>query len=81
MAADPVPELLFDGRCPDCGRRQVDLPDLLPEVGDDIDWDQRDYDGFRLFMLQELAARFPERRRWTPADVEVALVEVLAFPE
>jgi hypothetical protein len=29
-------------------------------------------------MLQELAARFPERQRWTPADVEVALVEVLA---
>lgn len=79
MASDPVPELLFDGHCPDCGRRQVDLPDILPAVGDDFDWDQRDYDGFRLFMLQELAARFPERRRWTPADVEVALVEVLAF--
>ncbi len=79
MAADPVPELLFDGQCPDCGRRQVDLPDTLPDVGDDFDWDLRDYDGFRLFMLQELAARFPERRRWTPADVEVALVEVLAF--
>jgi len=79
MAADPLIELLFDGQCPDCGRRQVDLPDTLPEVGDDFDWDQRDYDGFRLFMLQELAARFPERRRWTPADVEVALVEVLAF--
>lgn len=79
MASDPIPRLLFDGRCPDCGRRQVDLPDALPEVGDDFDWDQRDYDGFRLFMLQELAARFPERRRWTPADVEVALVEVLAY--
>jgi hypothetical protein len=79
MAVDPVAELLFDGACPDCGRRLIDLPDVLPEVGDDFDWDQRDYDGFRLFMLQELAARFPERRRWTPADVEVALVEVLAF--
>ncbi|MDD5389867.1 MAG: hypothetical protein PHD37_11005 [Gallionellaceae bacterium] len=79
MAADLVLQLLFDGQCPDCGRRQADLPDTLPEVGDDFDWDQRDYDGFRLFMLQELAARFPERRRWTPADVEVALVEVLAF--
>ncbi len=78
MAIDPIPKLLFDGRCPDCGRRKVDLPDTLPVVGDDFDWDQRDYDGFRLFMLQELAARFPERRRWTPADVEVALIEVLA---
>ncbi|ADW19391.1 hypothetical protein Despr_3264 [Desulfobulbus propionicus DSM 2032] len=79
MAVDPVAELLFDGACPDCGRRLIDLPDILPTVGDDFDWDQRDYDGFRLFMLQELAARFPERRRWTPADVEVALIEVLAY--
>jgi hypothetical protein len=79
MAVDPVANLLFDGACPDCGRRLIDLPDVLPEVGDDFDWDQRDYDGFRLFMLQELVARFPERRRWTPADVEVALVEVLAY--
>jgi hypothetical protein len=79
MADDPVLSLSFDGRCPDCGRRQVDLPDDLPAVGDDLDWDLRDYDGFRLFMLQELAARFPERRRWTPADVEVTLAEVLAF--
>lgn len=79
MAQDPIPDLFFDGNCPDCGRRTVDLPDTLPEVGDDFDWDLRDYDGFRLFMLQELAARFPERRRWTPADLEVALVEVLSF--
>jgi hypothetical protein len=79
MAADPDIRLQFDGRCPDCGRRSVDLPDLLPAIGDDFDWDLRDYDGFRLAMLQELAARFPERQRWTPADVEVALVEVLAY--
>lgn len=78
MAADPDIHLRFDGHCPDCGRRSVDLPDILPAVGDDFDWDLRDYDGFRLFMLQELAARFPERQRWTPADVEVVLVEVLA---
>lgn len=79
MASDPIPEVLFGpGCCPDCGQRQVDLPDVLPQVGDDFDWDQRDYDGFRLFMLQELAARYPERKRWTPADVEVTLVEVLA---
>ncbi|MDJ0807038.1 MAG: hypothetical protein QNJ78_09415 [Gammaproteobacteria bacterium] len=38
----------------------------------------RDYDGFRLFMLEELAARFPERRNWTPADMEVVLLEALA---
>ena len=79
MAQDPTPVVQYGlGCCPDCGQRQVDLPDLLPALGDDFDWDQRDYDGFRLFMLQELAARYPERSRWTPADVEVALVEVLA---
>ncbi|MCB1128157.1 MAG: hypothetical protein KDM81_16810, partial [Verrucomicrobiae bacterium] len=79
MAGDPKLNLLFDGRCPDCGQRQVTLPATSPEVGDDFDWDLRDYDSFRLFMLQELSARFPERRRWTPADVEVALAELLAY--
>lgn len=79
MARDPELTLSFDGHCPDCGRRQARLPGALPRVGDDFDWDLRDYDGFRLYMLQELAARYPERRRWTPADVEVALAEVLAY--
>jgi hypothetical protein len=29
-------------------------------------------------MLEELAARFPDRTRWTPGDLEVVIVEVLA---
>ncbi len=78
MAETPRGRLTFLGKCPDCGERQVQLPAVLPDVGDDFDWRVRDYDGFRLFMLEELAARFPERRRWTPADMEVVLVEVLA---
>ncbi|MCK4690386.1 MAG: hypothetical protein KAT20_01150 [Desulfuromonadales bacterium] len=78
MAETPVSELHFEGICPDCGGRRVELPQTLPEVGDDFDWQVRDYDGFRLFMLEELAARFPERTRWTPADMEVVLVEQLA---
>lgn len=78
MAETPIPKLKFAGTCPDCGRREVDLPKRLPTVGDDFDWRTRDYDGFRLFMLEELAARFPERSRWTPADMEVVLVEQLA---
>ena len=78
MAETPVPELNFAGNCPDCGGRSVDLPQVLPVIGDDFDWLVRDYDGFRLFMLEELAARFPERTRWTPADMEVVLVEQLA---
>jgi len=78
MASTPVPELIYADNCGDCGRRQVTLPGPLPEPGDDFDWLVRDYDGFRLFMMEELAARFSERRRWTPADMEVVLVEALA---
>jgi len=78
MAETPAPNLRFDGGCPDCGTREITLPGKLPDVGDDFDWRVRDFDGFRRFMLEELAARFPERRRWTSADMEVVLVEQLA---
>ncbi len=74
----PDATLIFSDGCGDCARREVTLPEPLPLVGDDFDWLLRDYDGFRLFMLEELAARFPERLRWTPADMEVVLVEALA---
>jgi hypothetical protein len=72
------PRLVFDGGCPDGGRREVKLPQPLPAVGDDFDWRTRDFDGFRMHMLEDLAARFPERARWTRADVEVVIVEALA---
>lgn len=78
MAESPPVKLHFRGTCPDCGVREVHLPASLAEVGDDFDWSARDYDGFRMFMLEELAARFPERKRWTPADLEVVLIEVMA---
>lgn len=78
MAKTPVPELTYLGYCPDCGERKVKLPPTLPRLGDDFDWQVRDYDGFRRFMLEELAARFPERVRWTAGDMEVVLVEVFA---
>lgn len=79
MADLAPPQLAFpDKACPDCGRREILLPPPLPEVGDDFDWQARDYDGFRLAMLEELAARFPERSNWTPADLEVVLVETVA---
>ena len=78
MADSPTVALHFRGTCPDCGVREVHLPAPLAEVGDDFDWRVRDYDGFRMFMLEELAARFPERKRWTPADLEVVLVEAMA---
>ena len=69
---------MFKGSCPDCGEREFPCLAPLPDPGDDFDWLVRDYEGFRRFMLDELAARFPERRNWTPADLEVVLVEVLA---
>jgi hypothetical protein len=78
MAETPQPFLTFAPGCPDCGERAVDLPGPLPAPGDDFDWLARDYDGLRRFMMEELAARFPERRQWKPADMEVVLVETLA---
>jgi hypothetical protein len=78
MAQNPATILTFEGRCPDCAERRVVLPLPLPSSGDDFDWLVRDYDSFRRFMLEELAARSPERTRWTAADLEVVLVELLA---
>jgi hypothetical protein len=78
VADVPEIKLHFRGTCPDCGVREVHLPAALADVGDDFDWQVRDYNSFRMFMLEELAARFPERKRWTPADLEVVLVEVMA---
>lgn len=78
MAELSNPILEFGGGCPDCGERRAVLPIPLPGVANDFDWKSRDYDSFRLFMMQELAYRFPERRRWTPADMEVVIVELLA---
>lgn len=78
MAETPLKTLVFDAGCPDCGERVVALPPPLPTIPDDFDWIARDYDSFRLLMMEELAYRFPERRRWTPADVEAVIVELLA---
>jgi len=78
MAELSPPVLSFDGGCPDCGERRAVLPLPLPGVPDDFDWSTRDYDSFRLFLMQELAYRFPDRRRWTPADMEVVIVELLS---
>jgi hypothetical protein len=78
MADSPQTTLHFRGICPDCGVREAHLPPSLSILGDDFDWRARDYDGVRIAMLEELAARFPERKRWTAADLEVVLVEAMA---
>jgi hypothetical protein len=78
VAETPVPKLRFPAGPDERARREVTLPAALPKIGDDFDWQQRDFESFRRFMLEELAARFPQRRRWTSSDIEVVLVEVLA---
>lgn len=79
MANDPTTHVIFRDSCLDCGGLHVEgLPGKLPEVEDDFNWAARDYDSIRMAMLEELAGRAPERTRWTPADLEVVIVEVLA---
>lgn len=78
MAELGAAKLIFDRSCPDPGRREIDLPVPLPEIGDDFDWNLGDYDSYRDAMLDELARRYPERRWWTSADLEVVLLEVFA---
>ncbi|MBL4647783.1 MAG: hypothetical protein JKY13_02335 [Gammaproteobacteria bacterium] len=58
--------------------RDLQLPQDLPAVGDDFNWQVRDYDSFRTMMLEALIARFPERKRWVAADIEVVLIELLS---
>jgi len=79
MAETPQSTLVFDlADCADCGKRIAELPRPLPDAGTDFPWDARDYDALRLFMMEEMVARFPDRRRWTPADMEVVVIEVFA---
>lgn len=78
MAELAEPILTFGKGCPDCGERSAVLPLPIPSIADDFDWRARDYDSFRLLLMQELAYRFPNPRRWTPADTEVVIVELLA---
>lgn len=79
MANAPDIRLDFEtGSCIDCGQRVADSPGPLPAVGDDFNWLARDFDGIRQMMLEDLAARYPEKTRFTPADMEVVITEVLA---
>jgi len=72
------PKLIWTDSCDDPGYRKVDLPMPLPEIGDNFDWQQRDFDSFQHAMWSELQEHFPERKRWTTGDVEAVLIDVLA---
>jgi hypothetical protein len=78
MAELERPVLSFPKGCPDPGQREVKLPVPLPDIGIDFNWDIRDFETFRDAMLEDLVLRFPERKRWTPADMEIVLIEVFA---
>ena len=81
MANLPRPALKWldkTGPGEDPGSRVVQLPAPLPEIGNDFDWQQRDFESFRQTMLQGLQLQFPERKRWSPGDMESVLIELLA---
>jgi hypothetical protein len=79
MATRPALDLNFRAEaCPDCGERRADIPGLPVAIPDDFNWQARDFESFRQFMLEDLGAYDPERQRWTEADMELVIVEVLA---
>lgn len=79
MADAPKLELEYEEKgCPDCGQRVVVGALPLPDVGDDFNWRARDFDTIRQLMLEDLAARYPEKTKFTPADLEVVITEVMA---
>lgn len=61
-------DCLVEAECP---------PDRLPPPV--IDYLARDYGSFRRLMLDRLSVTMPEWRERSPADVGVALVELLAY--
>ena len=60
----------------DCRSERVCPPE--PKVEPEIDYLAKDYGSFRRLMLDRLAHLVPQRNEQNPADLGVALVEVLA---
>lgn len=54
-------------------------PTVAPEPDEDIDYLARDYGSLRRLMLDRLSLRMPRWRDHHPADVGVAIVELLAY--
>lgn len=70
----------FKVECPsefDCESELPCPPELRPEP--DIDYLAKDYDSFRQLMLDRMAVLLPQWRERNPADIGVALVELLAY--
>ncbi len=70
----------FKVECPsdfDCKPVTECPPEVLPEP--EIDYLAKDYASFRRLMLDRLAVIMPDWRERNPADLQVALVELLAY--
>jgi hypothetical protein len=70
----------FKVNCPsefDCQQEQVCPPEALVEPA--IDYQAKDYSSFRTLLLDRLSVLVPDWTERNPADVGVALVEVLAY--
>lgn len=70
----------FKVDCPsdfDCAPEQICPPQVLPEP--EIDYLAKDYDSFRRLMLDRLSVLMPDWQERSPADLQVALVETLAY--
>ena len=80
---DPVSssiEFSFKVECPtdyDCRRPRICPP--APVQQPDINYLAKDYASFRRLMLDRMAVLMPQWKERNPADVGVALVELLAF--
>jgi hypothetical protein len=61
----------------DCKKTVVCPPELLPEPA--IDYLVKDYEGFRRLMLDRLALLVPDWKEQNPADIWIAMVELLAY--
>ncbi len=73
-------EFSFKAACPsdfDCAPRRECPPEKLPEPR--IDYLAKDYSSFRQLMLDRLSALTPGWKERNPADLQVALVELLAY--
>jgi hypothetical protein len=70
----------FKAGCPirfDCAPRDDCPPE--PDASDVRDYLAKDYDSFRQLMLDRMASTIPEWTERSPADQQVALIELLAF--
>jgi hypothetical protein len=70
----------FKVNCPsdfDCRKKRICPPELSPEP--EISYLAKDYASFKQLMLDRISALVPDWRERNPADLGVALVELLAY--